>query len=118
MGGVALIMATKNPYDVIKRLHVTEKSMVLENLKNEAGNKSLARCKSPKYVFVVDKTASKGDIKHALEEIYKERDIKVKAVNTSNVKAKPRRVRGRLGMRPAFKKAVVTLEEGDSLDNL
>lgn len=111
-------MGTKNPYEVIKHMHVTEKSMVLENLKNEKGNKSLERCKSPKYVFVVDKTATKADIAHALEEIYKDRDIKVKAVNTSNVKAKPRRVRGRLGMKSAFKKAVVTLQEGDSLDNL
>lgn len=109
-------MATKNPYEVIKHLYVTEKSMVLENLKNEEGNRSLARCKSPKYVFVVDKTATKADIAHALEEIYKEKDIKVKAVNTSHIKAKPRRVRGRLGMKPAFKKAVVTLQEGDSLD--
>jgi len=47
-------MVTKNPYEVIKHMHVTEKSMVLENLKEAKGNKSLERCKSPKYVFVVD----------------------------------------------------------------
>lgn len=111
-------MGTKNPYEVIKRMHVTEKSTMLENLKNEKGNKSLARCESPKYVFVVDDSATKADIAYALEEIYKDRDIKVKAVNTSNVKAKARRVRGRLGMTSGFKKAVVTLQKGDSLDNL
>lgn len=111
-------MTTKSPYEVIKRLYVTEKSVVLENLKNEKGNRSLERCKSPKYVFEVDKSATKADIANALEEIYKDKNIKVVAVNTLNVKAKPRRVRGRLGMRSAFKKAVVTLQEGDSLDNV
>lgn len=108
-------MTKKNPYEVIKRLHVTEKSMVLENLKSAKSNPSLARCESPKYVFIVDKTATKTDIGNAIEEIYP--DVKVAAVNTIHVKAKPRRVRGRLGMRPAFKKAVVTLTPGDSLDN-
>lgn len=110
-------MGTKNPYEVIKRMHVTEKSMVLQNLKNEKGNKSLERCKSPKYVFIVDKTATKADIAHALEEIYKDKQIKVTAVNTLIVKPKQRRVRGRLGMKPGYKKAVVTLQDGDSLDN-
>ena len=108
-------MTKKNPYEVIKKMHVTEKSMVLENLKNSKSNPSLARCESPKYVFLVDKTATKTDIGNAIEEIYP--DVKVTAVNTIHVKAKPRRVRGRLGMRPAFKKAVVTLKPGDSLDN-
>lgn len=111
-------MATKNPYEVIKRLHVTEKSVVLENLKTEEGNPSLKRCKSPKYVFVVDKNASKADVKNALEEIYKNQEIRVTAVNTINVKPKARRVRGRMGMKGGYKKAVVTLEEGDTLDNL
>jgi large subunit ribosomal protein L23 len=41
----------------------------------------------------------------------------VVSVNTINVKAKPRRVRGRAGFKAAFKKAVVTLEKGDNLDN-
>ena len=109
-------MNRKNPYEVVKQLHVTEKSMVLENLKNEKGNRSLERCKSPKYVFVVDKTATKADIANAIEEIYT--DVTVMGVNTLNVKAKPRRVRGRAGMRPGFKKAVVTLQPGDSLDNV
>lgn len=109
-------MKEKNPYNVIKHLRVTEKAMVLEKLKNETGNRSLARCKSPKYVFVVDKGANKKEIAGAIETIYSSKGVKVTAVNTINVKAKPRRVRGRLGMRPGFKKAVVTLQEGDNLD--
>lgn len=109
-------MKQNNPYNVIKHLRVTEKAMMLEKLKNETGNKSLARCKSPKYVFVVDKGANKQEIANAIEQIYSSRGVKVVAVNTINVKAKPRRVRGRAGMRPSFKKAIVTLQEGDNLD--
>lgn len=108
----------KDPYQIIKHQHVTEKSQMLEGLKSATSNPSLARCESPKYVFIVDPTANKQEIASALEEIYSEKKIKVVAVNTINVKAKQRRVRGRLGMTKSFKKAIVTLEKGDSLDIL
>lgn len=108
----------KDPYQVVKHQHVTEKSVVLEGLKNAKSNPSLARCESPKYVFIVDTSANKQEIKWAVEEIYRERKIKVVDVNTINVKAKQRRVRGRLGMKKSFKKAIITLEKGDSLDTL
>lgn len=108
----------KNPYQVVKHLHVTEKSMVLEGLKDAKSNPSLAKCESPKYVFIVDPNANKQEIAAAVEEIYSDKKIKVVGVNTINVKAKQRRVRGRLGMKKSFKKAVVTLEKGDSLDSL
>ncbi len=108
----------KDPYQVVKHQHVTEKSLVLQELKNATSNPSLKRCESPKYVFVVDRKANKTDIADAIEEIYSDRNIKVVAVNTINVKPKARRVRGRSGMKPGFKKAVVTLEKGDSLDNV
>lgn len=111
-------MSKRSPYDVIKHQHVTEKAQVLQQLKNAKSNKSLARCKSPKYVFIVDQSANKYEIATALEQIYEEKGIRVVAVNTINVKGKPRRVRGRLGKTASFKKAVVTLEEGDSLDNV
>jgi large subunit ribosomal protein L23 len=111
-------MINKNPYHVIKHQHVTEKAMMLQNLKNAESNVSLKRCESPKYVFIVDNKANKHEIAVALEEIYREKNIKVVAVNTINVKPKARRVRGRLGNTSAFKKAVVTLEKGDSLDNV
>jgi len=106
----------KNPYQIVKHQHVTEKSQVLEGLKNATSNISLTRCKSPKYVFIVDPTANKNEIARAVEEIYSAQKVKVVAVNTINVKAKARRVRGRLGMKKSFKKAVVTLQDGDSLD--
>ena len=108
----------KNPYHIIKHRHVTEKSMVLQELKNAKSNPSLARCESPKYVFIVEKTANKREIAWAVEEVYKEQGIKVVAVNTINMKPKPRRVRGRPGVKSGFKKAIVTLEPKDSLDNV
>ncbi|MBA3957933.1 MAG: 50S ribosomal protein L23 [Parachlamydiaceae bacterium] len=110
-------MNTRNPYDVIKHRHITEKTKMLQELKNAESNPSLRRCKLPKYVFIVENTANKCEIANALEEIYQENKIKVVSVNTINVKSKPRRMRGRLGKTAAFKKAIVTLEEGDNLDN-
>lgn len=109
-------MTRKNPYEIIKHLRVTEKSVVLENLKNNSSNKSVSRFELPKYVFDVDTSATKTEIKHAIEEIYADSKVKVTKVNTINVKPKPRRVRGRAGFQPAFKKAVVTLSKGDSLE--
>lgn len=109
---------TKNPYEIIKNLHITEKSRVLQELKNSDSNKCTKRCESPKYVFIVDKRANKIEIAQALEQIYSENGIKVVSVNTINVKGKRRRVRGKMGHTSSFKKAVVTLEKGDSLDNI
>jgi large subunit ribosomal protein L23 len=111
-------MVERNPYHIIKHKHVTEKALVLQQLKNAKSNPSLAACESPKYVFIVDKTANKREIANALEEIYKELNIKVVAVNTINVRPKPRRVRGRMGTKAAFKKAIVTLEPKDNLDTV
>lgn len=108
----------KNPYTVIISQHVTEKAMVLQNLQDAESNPSLRRCEAPKYVFIVDRKANKREIAQALEEIYREQGIKVVDVNTINVKRKPRRRRGRPGYKSAFKKAVVTLQKGDSIDNL
>ncbi len=108
----------KDPYQIVKHQHVTEKSSVLTGLQHATSNICLSRCKSPKYVFIVDPSANKQEIAWAVEEIYKPKQIKVVAVNTINVKGKARRVRGRLGMRKSFKKAIVTLEVGDSIDNV
>jgi len=111
-------MAEKSLYQIIKHQHVTEKSMMLQRLKTADSNPSLKRCESPKYVFIVDRNANKQEIAQAIEQIYKNEGIKVVAVNTINVKAKARRVRGRAGFKSAFKKAIVTLRPGDNLDNV
>jgi large subunit ribosomal protein L23 len=108
----------KNPYEIIKHQHITEKAKVLQELKNNESNPSVKKFKLPKYVFVVDRNANKSEIALALEEIYKEKKIKVMAVNTINVRSKTKRMRGHQGKTAAFKKAVVTLEEGDNLDNV
>jgi large subunit ribosomal protein L23 len=63
--------------------------------------------------FKVAKDASKPEIKLAVERLF---DVKVEAVNTLVVKGKIKRFKGRLGRRSDYKKAVVTLAEGQSID--
>lgn len=108
----------KNPYAVILSKHVTEKAMVLAGLESAESNRSVARCKSPKAVFLVDSRANKSDIARACEEIHREKNVKVVKVNTVNVKRKKRRVRGRAGYKPGFKKAIVTFEPGDQVQEV
>ena len=108
-------MHKKTPYSIIQSRYVTEKSRVLEELRDNTSNKSVAACKSPKYVFLVDKKANKQEIAQAIEEIYAEKKIKVKGVNTVTIKPKKKRVRGRLGFKSGFKKAIVTLDKDDEL---
>lgn len=108
---------TKNPFDIIHCQHVTEKAMMLNQLQHSKSNRCVAACNAPKYVFVVDKKANKQEIAWAVQEIYKEKQIKVVSVNTLHVKPKKKRMRrGRIGQTVAFKKAIITLEPGDSLE--
>ncbi len=108
-----------DPFAIVKSRHITEKATALSNLQSNESNPSVRRCESPKYVFIVDKKANKIQIAQAVEEIHKERNIKVVAVNTINAKPKAKRKgRGRPGQTASFKKAIVTLEKGDSLDNV
>ena len=89
----------KNPHDVIKGLLRTEKGADMMS--------------SAKYLFWVDTKANKVEIRNAVENIYK---VKVDKVNTINVKGKPKRVRYAVGMTSGWKKAVVTLKEGNKID--
>ena len=109
-------MLKKSPFDIILSKHITEKSRVLEQLQFNSSNPCVKKCDTPKYVFIVDKRANKQEIAKAIEEIYSDKKIKVVSVNTINIKPKPRRVRGRPGMKPGFKKAIVTLEAGDTIE--
>jgi large subunit ribosomal protein L23 len=86
-------------FDVIKALIRTEKS----NLSEPLG----------KYLFLVDKSSNKFQIRQAVEHIYK---VKVKDVNTFITRGKKRRVRYQVGKTPDFKKAIVTLKEGQKID--
>lgn len=65
------------------------------------------------YTFEVAKTANKVEIAQAVEEIF---DVTVIKVNTLNVKAKPKRVRYQVGKTRTWKKAMVTVAEGDSIE--
>ena len=63
--------------------------------------------------FKVPLDASKPEIKAAIEGIF---GVEVKAVNTSILKGKVKRFKGRLGTRSDVKKAIVTLKAGHSID--
>ena len=63
--------------------------------------------------FQVNKVSTKKEIKLAIENIFQ---VKVKKVNTSIVKGKLKSFRGSLGRRSDYKKAFVTLEEGQTID--
>lgn len=86
-------------YDIIKALIRSEKATLYEP--------------EGKYLFLVDKTSNKIQIKRAVEEIYK---VKVKDVNTFVSYGKMKRVRHQLGKTPDLKKAVVTLKKGEKIE--
>ncbi len=108
-----------SPYKIVKSKYITEKAMVLAQLHSAESNKSLKKCQNPKHVFVVDKKANKHQIAQALEEIYADKKVKVVAVNTINTKPKAKRVRGqfRYGKTASIKKAIVTFDVGDVLED-
>ncbi len=89
---------------IIKKPVITEKMTAISEKLN-------------KYAFIVDKNANKIQIKKAVEQLY---DVKVEAVNTMNYDGKKKSRYTKAGVvtghRPAFKKAVVTLKEGDTID--
>ena len=66
-----------------------------------------------KVVFKVARTATKPQIKEAVEKLF---DVKVKSVNTLNRPGKMKVFRGRFGMQQDSKRAIVTLEEGHRID--
>jgi large subunit ribosomal protein L23 len=86
-------------YDIIRAPSITEKATLL----SEANQ----------VVFNVAGTASKPEIKKAVEELF---NVKVKAVNTLVRKGKTKRFRGIRGRQSDVKKAIVTLEDGQSID--
>ncbi|MBN9064162.1 MAG: 50S ribosomal protein L23 [Rhizobiales bacterium 65-9] len=86
-------------YDVIVSPVITEKATALSE--------------QNKVVFKVAKSATKPQIKAAVEKLF---NVKVTAVNTLVTKGKVKAFRGSLGQRSDVKKAVVTLDEGSSID--
>lgn len=86
-------------HDVLRAPVITEKA----TLGSEHGH----------VAFYVDVSATKPEIKAAVETLF---DVKVTAVNTLNQDGKQKRFRGRIGRRNATKKAYVTLADGQSID--
>ncbi len=98
-------MSQRRPYEIIIRPVITEKSnRLMEDF--------------AKYTFEVSLDASKSEIRNAIQELF---GVKVKKVNTMIVKPKKKRVVGRFrqyGTTKKWKKAVITLEPGESIDLL
>ncbi len=92
-------MSAEKNYDIIRSPVITEKSTLLSE--------------HNQVMFNVAKTATKPEIKKAVEALF---EVKVSAVNTLNRKGKTKRFRGIKGRQSDVKKAIVTLEEGQSID--
>lgn len=90
---------TLHHYDVLVRPLVTEKSTRI--------------AEQNKVVFAIAPSATKRDVKQAVESLF---NVTVKKVNTMNVEGKIKRFRGNLGQRRDTRKAIVTLAEGQSID--
>lgn len=86
-------------YEIIVSPVLTEKSQRISELNQ--------------FVFKVRQDATKPEIRVAVEKLF---NVKVEAVNTLNMKGKVKMFRGRKGQRSDFKKAIVTLAEGNKID--
>lgn len=91
---------SRPPQEVLIRPLITEESSILQAEQN-------------KYTFEVHRSATKIDIRNAVEQMF---DVAVKSVRTMNCPGKQRRVGRSIGRRPDWKKAIVTLHEGEMID--
>ena len=87
-------------YDIIKRPITTEKSTNLQQFNQ--------------YSFIVSKNSNTFEIKKAIEVIFK---VKVSKVNTSILRGKGKTFKGQYGFRKDTKRAIVTLNEGNTIDS-
>ena len=87
-------------YDIIKRPITTEKSTNLQQFNQ--------------YSFIVSKNSNTFEIKKAIEAIFK---VKVSKVNTSIIRGKGKTFKGQYGFRKDTKRAIVTLNEGNTIDS-
>jgi len=87
-------------YGIIKKPLITEKTTRLKESHNQ-------------YAFEVDRRANKIEIKRAVEQLFR---VKVRQVNVSKVHGKVKRLGKNVGRRSDWKKALVSLEEGQRID--
>lgn len=92
-------MINERLYSVLRAPKVSEKTARL--------------AESNQYVFEIAKTATKDDVKAAVEHLF---NVKVLAVNVANIKGKSKSFRFRAGRRSDKRKAYVRLAEGQTLD--
>jgi large subunit ribosomal protein L23 len=92
-------MNKQNLYRIIESPHVTEKTSALSINNNQV-------------VFIVNKSATKNQIKKAVEELF---SVSVTSVSTSISKGKTKRNRFGVYRRSNFKKAFVSLKQGDEI---
>ena len=88
-----------NRFDIIKRPLDTEKLDRMRDREN-------------KFAFEIDLKANKTEVKQAVEALFK---VKVVDIKTQIIRGKMRRIGKNSGMRPNWKKAIVTLKEGDAI---
>ncbi len=93
-------ISQERAYDIIKKPITTEKSTNLQQFNQ--------------YSFVVSKNSNSLEIKNAIEKIFK---VKVSKVNTSILRGKGKTFKGQYGFRKDIKKAIVTLDEGNTIDS-
>ena len=93
--------------NIIDLLNSVKYSSLTEKSINLYGNRQ--------YTFIVNKSLTKVEIKYAIEKIF---NVKVTSVNTCNLPAKQRRVGKFIGKRPVYKKAYISLKEGDKISEL
>lgn len=94
-------MADPNQYfALIRRPLVTEKSSVMQRLRNQ-------------FTFEVDPNTNKSEVRKAVETLF---EVKVVKVNMVTMPSKSRRMFGRPGATRPWKKAVVTLKKGDTIE--
>jgi large subunit ribosomal protein L23 len=91
---------SRSPQEILIRPLITEESSVLQAEQN-------------KYTFAVHRSATKIDIRNAVESMF---DVSVSTVRTMNCAGKDRRVGRSIGRRPDWKKAIVKLAEGETID--
>ncbi len=89
-----------NVYNVLKHPLISEKATAI-------------KATSGAYVFMVEKVATKPEIKKAVETIF---NVKVDSVNTVTIKGKQKVFRGRIGRRSDYKKAIVRLAKDQQID--
>tara|TARA_B000000609_G_C23867170_1_gene186132 strand:+ start:174 stop:491 length:318 start_codon:yes stop_codon:yes gene_type:complete len=99
MKNIRKTLSLEKAYDIIKKPLTTEKSTNLQQFNQ--------------YSFVVSKKSNSFEIKSAIEMIFK---VKVNKVNTSILRGKGKTFKGEYGFRKDTKRAIVTLDEGNTID--